>query len=267
MIEPTFITAEMSNDFEEAVDLGVEAGISTVAIRSNIWGKSVVEITNDDVSQMKEILSKYEVRIGEILSPVGKCNIEDAAQVEQHLEIFRRMVQLAHLFDNKLIRIFPFRRPNFEEYESSHLDEYLELIVERLTPIVEIAEVEGVTVCLEFVGSTLAKTAQEIRRVVDALDKPISVGVVWEIDVAYKAGELPSEGYKFVKGLVRDVHLKPNPDNLIEPIGDSKESYEDAFRNLLADDYDGLATIEHWDSKEGTLNGIRQLKEMLDKIQ
>ena len=59
MIEPSYITGEMSDDFEEAVRLGVKAGVRTVAIRSDMWGRSVVEITDEDVRRMKEILARF----------------------------------------------------------------------------------------------------------------------------------------------------------------------------------------------------------------
>jgi sugar phosphate isomerase/epimerase len=216
---------------------------------------------------MRDILSRHESRVGVILPPCGKCNIEDPAEVERHTQIFSRMTELAHAFDTCLIRAFPFRRPGYQEYEPSHLDEYLELIVRNLMPMVRMAESEGVIICLECVGSTLARTSQEIRRVIDALGNPSCVGVIWEIDVASKAGELPSEGYQFARGLVRDVHVKPNTDHRIDPVGTSTDTYEQALNSLLADGYKGTATIEHWESTEGTLSGIRQLKALLSKMQ
>ena len=58
MIKPGYITAEMSKHFEEAIRLEVETGVHTVGIRSDILGRSVVDITDDDVGRMKDILSK-----------------------------------------------------------------------------------------------------------------------------------------------------------------------------------------------------------------
>ena len=202
MIEPCYINGEMSGDFDEAVRLGVEAGISTVHIRNNLFGRDVVQITDQDVGRVKEVLAKYGVRVGIIFSPFGKCNIEDPAEVERHMKIFSRMIELAHTLNTRLIRTFPFRRPGYEEYEPSHLDEYLDFVKEKLNPAVRMAEAEDDVMCFEGVGSTLARTAQELRRVVSALGDSPAVALVWEIDVGWRAGELPSEGYSFVKGYV-----------------------------------------------------------------
>jgi len=266
MIEPCFITIEMSEDFEEAIRLGAEAGVWTVHLRSGLWGRNVEQITQTDVGYMKDILATYGVRVGVILSPFGKCNIEDADEVQRHMEILARMIELAHSFDTCLVRTFTFRRPEYEEYEPSRLDEYLPKIVETLSPAVKMAEAEDIVMCFETVGSTLARSAQEARRVVDALDSSPAVALIWEIDVAWRAGELPSQGYPYVRGYVQDVHIKANPDRLIDPVGTSSDTYEDAFRALLADGYNGFATIEHWGSAEGTLRGIQQLNSILNRI-
>lgn len=263
MIKPSYIAAEMSDDFEEAIRLGVQAGVHTVSIRSNVWGQKLENLSKSDVKRMKDILKKYEVKTSVVLSPVGKCSIEVPKDIKKHIEIFHKTVELAHVFDTDLIRVFPFRRSGYEEYEPSHLDEYLSRIVEQLMPIVKIAKSEGIVLCFECVGSTLARTGQEIRRVLDALGNSPILRVIWEIDVASKAGELPSDGYQFVRGLVKDVHVKPNSDKLIDPVAASSDSYENALKLLLADGYDGTATIEHWSGAEGTLDGIGQLKELL----
>ena len=266
MIEASYITAEMCDDFREAVKLGAEVGIREVSIRSKVWGQNLENLSGEKIREMADILNEHSVRASTILSPAGKCNIEDEAEVSKHYEIFGGMVELAHIFDSKFIRIFPFRRPGFQEYERSHLDRYLDLIVQRLKPIVQEAESQGVLVNLEWVGSTLAKTGREIRQVVDALGRPESVGLIWEIDVSTKAGELVSDDYEHVRGLVRDVHIKPNSQNRIDPAADSEDTYENALRLLLADGYEGTATIEHWSSQEGTLDGIKQLVDMLGRL-
>ena len=257
----------MAKDFEESVRLGAEVGVHIVCIRSGIAGKSVSNITEDDAKQMMDILAKYGSRTGVILPPCGKCDIDDQAKVEQHLEIFSRMAKVAHAFDTRFVRAFPFRSSSYKEYNPSHLDKYLDRIVKQLTPMVEVAEGEGIVMSLECVGSTLARTGKEIGRIVDALGNPSSVGIIWEINVACAAGELPTEGYEFVHGSVVDLHIKPNSDRRIDPAADSTDTYEKALSSLLADGYEGPATIEHWGATEGILSGLDQLKTILSKIQ
>jgi sugar phosphate isomerase/epimerase len=175
-------------------------------------------------------------------------------------------VEVAGELGTKNVRVFPLRRAGFSEYEPSRLDEYIERIVEKVKPMIEIAEAGGAILCFECVGSTLARTSREIRRVVDALGNPDSVAVIWEIDVGAKDGESVREGYGHIRGMIRDVHIKSNAEGHMDPIDGGMGTYKEAFQLLAADGYSGLATIEHWKGRDGTLRGIRELKAIIEGL-
>jgi hypothetical protein len=44
-----YITGETSDDFEEALRLGAEAGVNTVQLREGIFGKSIDQLLDDDI--------------------------------------------------------------------------------------------------------------------------------------------------------------------------------------------------------------------------
>jgi uncharacterized protein with GYD domain len=177
----SFIVAEMAEDFEEAIRLGVDAGVNNMAVRSKIFGRELEDLSEAEVDPVNAVFDRYGVRVGEILTPVGKCDIENQSDFEDHLEVLRKSVRLAQAFGTVNVRVFPFRRAGYTEYEPSRLEEYLEHIVENLRPMVQIAETGGVILCFECVGSTLARTSQEIRSVVDALGHSDSVAFIWEM--------------------------------------------------------------------------------------
>lgn len=264
--EVSFITPEMAEDFEDAIRLGVDAGVRTVAVRSKVFGRNLENLSDDEISRMVAILDRYGVRVGEVFTPVGKCDIEDELAVAEHLEVLRRSIRVAKALGTVNVRVFPFRRAGYSEYEPSRLDEYIERIVENLKSMVQIAEAGGVILCFECVGSTLARTSREIRQVIDALGNPDSVAVIWEIDVGAKDGETVEEGYPHIRGMIRDVHVKSNSEGHLDPIDDGMGTYQKAFQLLAADEYDGLATIEHWKSQEGTLRGVRELKAVVENL-
>lgn len=262
--EVSFIVPEMAEDFEDAIRLGVEAGIHTVAIRSKVLGRNLEDLNDDEVARIEAVLNRYGVRVGEIFTPVGKCDIEDASAVAEHLEVLCQSVHLARALGTVNVRVFPFRRAGYTEYEPSRLVDYIERIAENLKPMVQIAEAAGVILCFECVGSTLARTSREIRRVIDALGSPDAAAVIWEIDVGAKDGESVEEGYPHIRGMIRDVHVKSNAAGHIDPIDNGMGTYRKAFQLLAADGYDGLATIEHWKGPENTLRGIRELNGLIE---
>ena len=125
MITPSYINIEMADEFEEAIKLGAEAGISTIALRSKKWVSPDEVPSGRQVDELRRILDRYEVNVSTIFSPVGKCSIDVEDEIRTHLEIFRKMVGLAKALGIDRIRVFPFCRSGYREYERSRLDEYI----------------------------------------------------------------------------------------------------------------------------------------------
>ena len=248
---PAYITSEMSNDFEEALQLGAEAGITTVHLRKGLFGKDIEQIGPEEIDRVKMTLEKFGMNIGVLMPPFGKCDINNPDIVKAHHEIFARMVDIANAFDTRLIRSFPFTGVEPEEFDS-----HLNRIADTLRPAVERAEAAGLIMCFEVVDNTIGRTAEHTRRVVDALDSP-AVAAIWELKTGATAGEMPSQGYPHLRGAIRDVHIKPNSNAKMDPLSESNEVLADVVTTLAEDGYAGMLTIEHWHGTEGTLEGLR----------
>jgi len=273
MIEACYFSDEISPDFEEAVHLGSEAGAYNIEIRSRIFRKAVQDVNDDDVKKMKEILTKYNARVAVIGSPCAKCALDSPEECAQHVKIFQRMCSLAHAFETDLIRTFPFSIP--EGRDKSHRDRtrpdlsrYLDRIVEGLRPMVRIAENEGVKMCFETEGSTFSGNCRELCTIMDALDSS-AVMATWDILNSWCSGdEIPyPDTYQLIRGRIAHLHIKPNKQYNIKTVGESASTYEQIFRALLADGYNGGTSIEHWGSPELMLSGIRQLVALLNIVQ
>ena len=281
-MELAYFADEVSReDFDEAVRLGVEAGATGVELRGGIWGKRVQQIDDDDVKRVQDVLAKHGVRVCSVGSPVGKCDHADTAEKDEHHRMFDRMVELAHAFDTKIIRGFALWNPRIKDdglkrYNSNKhrpdLDRYLDTIVAFLAPIVRTASSEGVTLSLENEGATIAGSCDEAKRVADAIDQetgsPDGFTFCWDVVNGIECGErhLP-EGYACLRGRVTHLHVKPNKDKEIFPIlGTEDGAYSDVIRALLADGYKGCASIEHWGSPKLMLEGVRQLRRILDAL-
>ena len=112
-MEISYINAEMSGNFAAAVRLGAAAGLRTVDIRGSFQDSSAEKIDGDDILFIKDILAQHGMRVGMLMPPVGKCDIEDPEAVRKHIEIFRTTAELAHKLGTNLVRTFPFRRPGY----------------------------------------------------------------------------------------------------------------------------------------------------------
>lgn len=268
MVKVCYFADEVSKNFEEAVKLGFEAGAEAVEIRGGIWGKSVTTIDDDDVKRMHDVLDKYNAEVTCIGSPVGKCNIDKQEEYEQHLKYFDRMVELAHAFDTRVIRGFAFWKFGEEEKNvRPDIKKYVDVIAKKLEPIVKVAESEDVTLAFETEGSTMIGTCKEARTVIDALDNSPALSVCWDVKNGYSCGEMPyPDGYQYIKGLVTHFHIKPNSDKNMRTVGDSELTYEKIFKVAIDDGFDGSLSIEHWGSPELMLKGVRELREIVDRL-
>lgn len=268
-IEPCVFTDEVNPDFEEAVELSVEAGATAVEIRGRLPGGSITTISNADVELMQAILAKFNARVGSLGSPFGKCAMDNPEEMAQHQRYFDRMLQLARMFETPIIRGFALWKPKETgpETERPDLDHYMERIVEFLTPAVRKAEAAGAILCLENEPSTLVGTCREARQVLDAVGDSPALAIAWDVNNGVYCGEpVLSEGYPLVRGRVRHVHVKPNPDKHMDTVATSTVTYEEVFQALLADGYHGCASIEHWGSPDLMLRGIEELVVTLDRL-
>lgn len=264
-----FFADEVSKDFEEAIKLGVQAGANSVEIRGGIWGKNVVQINDDDLKRMQEVLAKYNVVVDSIGSPFGKCHHDKKEEYETHLRYFERMVQLAHIFNTKIIRGFAFWKTerNPDESKRPKIEDWLEVIVPLLEPAVKVADREKVTLSFETEGSTMIGTCREAKSVIEALGNSQALSVCWDVNNGLHCGELPyPDGYSLIKGLITHLHVKPNKDKSIKTVGSSHLSYKEILKVLIQDGYEGAASIEHWGSPEFMLKGIRELRGLVDTL-
>ncbi len=256
----SYITAEMNDDFARAIKVGAEAGVNVVSLRSPVWDEDLESLNEEQIRSIQAILEAHDMRPGMLLSPVGKCSITDENKIARNEEKLKRTVELASRLGSHAVRVFPFRAPDSTALGPSQFDAYFDQIVDRWGPWIEWTAGSGVSLCFEWVTRTIVLTSQEIRRVIDALGTPDHVGAIWEIDVSAQAGEDPTEGYGYIRELLRDVHIKRFG------AGATRAQYLSALQLLQRDGYSGPLTIEHWGGEEETLEGIQALQTMREEV-
>lgn len=268
MIRPALFSDEVSQDFPDSVRLSAEAGAAGLELRGRLFGRSITQIDADDVSRIRAVCRRHSVEVAVLGSPVGKCSTDDLEDQRAHHAHFRRMIELAEVLETPLVRGFALWRPGRDratDDQRPDLERFLPRIAEFLGPIVDLAGRAGVRFCLELEGATMVGTGAEARRVLDALGNSSALGVTWDVNNGLSCGEPPlPDGYDRIRGRVYHVHVKPNPEGSLATVGDSTLTYEEVFETLRADGYQGWASIEHWGSPAAMLEGVRELRALLD---
>lgn len=243
MFKKGVITDEISQDFKTAVELAVKYKLDGVEIRS-VWEKGPHELDKTDIRKMKDILSETNLEVCGISSPFFKCDIDNQNEVENHIEILKKSIELAHEFGTKFVRGFTF-------WSKGNFEENLSKIVSRFEEPVKILEKEDITLVLEFDPSVFATNAAKLVKVIKGINSNY-VKALWDPgnDIYEPDGEVPyPDGYEIIKPYMVHMHLKDAiklPDGKIMgvPIGEGQVDYKGQFNKLIESGYNGYVVME-----------------------
>jgi sugar phosphate isomerase/epimerase len=256
------ITDEISQDFEHALDVLVEYGATGAELRG-LWGVNIADITDEQAARAKRALTERGLRVAALSTPFFKCDLDvEAANVgeaagrmhlatprglPQQMDMLRRCIELAHLFDTSLLRVFSFWR------KAALTPELEEQIVASFDGPLALAKQEGVVLGLENEHACYIGTGAEAARVAAAINSP-QFRLVWDPGNAFGAGETPfPDGYAAVKPWFTHVHIKDavlvdTPDRGPQPkwcvVGEGVIDYTGQFAALKRDGYAGYISLE-----------------------
>jgi len=240
-------TDEVSQDLEIAAKFAARFHLNGVELRS-VWDKPVHELADEELARIRDLLGRHGLSVACIASPVFKCELDDEAAREQHLDYLRRSIRAAKLLDTNIIRLFTFwkRGPSKPVWER---------IKAQFRPAVPIAEGEGITLGLENEASTYCATAAETRRFITEMDTP-ALKAIWDPcnEVYAEEGITPyPDAYHLVEPWIVHVHVKDakrgaaGAEAAILPVGDGEIDWKGQFAELLRKEYEGYASLEtHW---------------------
>lgn len=251
MYKRAVITDEISQDLRAAAALAAKYGLQGVELRS-VEEKLPHELSDGEIKDVKSICGQYGLTVCGLSSPCFKSELEDNAEFEKQLEIFRRTAYAAQRLGVDKIRGFTF-------WKKGDFDAALPKIAERYQAAVKICEKEGMRIVIEHDPSVYAPNAATLARVIAAIGSPL-VGALWDPgnDIYSPLAEKPyPDGYGIIKPYMSHFHLKDakiGADGRAEGamLGSGEVDVAGQLAALKADGYDGWAVLEtHWRVSEG----------------
>ncbi|MBR5124130.1 MAG: sugar phosphate isomerase/epimerase [Clostridia bacterium] len=116
-----------------------ENGIPYLEIRG-VDGVNIADLSREVALQFKSELDAVGIKVWSIGSPAGKTNIQD--DFDKALEQFRRLLDMAEIFEAKRIRLFSF-------YGTDGADENFDVVCRRLNVFCDLCEEKGIIPCHE----------------------------------------------------------------------------------------------------------------------
>ena len=236
------ITDEISQDLEVAAKLAKKYELDGLEIRS-VWEKGPHELNKQNIASIKKILTDYKLECCGISSPLFKCELNDEAEIKEHIKILKKCITLAKALGTKFIRGFTF-------WQRGDFAEALPKIVEQYRKIFDIIEQEDIYILIEFDPSVYASNANKTAMLLSAINHP-QIKALWDPgnDIYDPQGEIPyPDGYEWIKDKLLHIHIKDaiiqNGEAVCVPFGTGVVDYEGQFKALSRDKYEGYLVME-----------------------
>jgi sugar phosphate isomerase/epimerase len=254
------ITDEISDDFEHACSVAAtEFGLGWVEIRA-LWGKNIADLGSDDVARAQAVLSKYQLRVADISSPLFKIdwpgaphskfsssnqNHATATDFNKQDDVLAACIALAKQFKTDKIRCFDFWRLEDQAPYRAAIDD-------KLRSAAETSKKQGIALVLENESACNTATAPEAARLLAAV-KPL--GLNWDPANAVMHGELDAfpVGWDLLpKDRILHCHCKNAVRNdagkvVWAPVDIGFIDWAAQFRALKQAGYRGTISLEtHW---------------------
>jgi L-ribulose-5-phosphate 3-epimerase len=277
------ITDEFSPDLETAARSMAEIGMTGAELRV-VFGKNIVDLTHEELDRAVDILRGHGLEIISIASPLLKCVLPDAPEVDARFQqdvfasshtfadqprLAERAFEIACRTGARIVRVFSYWRTVRPEECFSRVVEALASLAERAAPHALVIGLENEHAC--HIG-----TGAETARVLAAVDHP-NLKVVWDPCNALVAGEEPfPKGYRAIP-VHRIVHVHAK-DCFVDghtprfgPLGECGVDWKGQIAALVTDGYRGWISLEtHWrgpngDKHQASMICGRNLKALVER--
>ena len=246
------ITDEISEDFDHALAVCAELGIREIELRS-AWSTNIAAMDDAMVDRLAAAIEAASVSVCSIASPFLKCHIGNGEETTGRMHaaaetsraeqwaILDRSLDLADRLNAPLVRTFSFWRV-------PATDAVREDLLETLTEATARVAARGKKLGLENEHACIIGTGEEAAWYLERIPDR-TLGLIWDPGNEAALGSVPyPAGYDAVKDRIHHIHVK-DAGRIAEgtpfvKMGDGAIDYEGQFRQLVADGYDGVISIE-----------------------
>lgn len=230
---------EVDNDIEEQAKVLLREGIYHIDLR--VWGdNTLIDLSKEELRRMKRVIDKNEFMVSNIASPIGKVFVTD--DFEDHFDQFTKYVEMANVFETRMMRIFSYYWPQDQPPE-----EFRDEILERMQKKTDYAAKKGITLLMENERWLYGNIGFRCRDILETVNSPF-LRLAFDPQNFLAEGERPfSDNYDLLADYVAHVHIKDGilnePDTFVcagEGDGEIRELL-DALRERK---YKGFLSLE-----------------------
>jgi 3-dehydroshikimate dehydratase len=254
MIRLSAFADEISPDLDEQIATLQHEGIRYLDLRS-MWNINVLDLSDAQISQVKQTLHSHGIGVAAIGSPLGKTAID--SPFKAILKKLERAIQVAQAFGTPFIRIFSFYPPAHPQVVSTRAGTNRDEVMRRLRMMIERARSANVTLLHEnekdIYGDTIDRCVDLMRNCAGEHFK-----AVFDPANFIQGAQVPyPDAYEALRPWLAYVHVKDAlPDGNVVAAGEGAGRWPDLLRRLRADGYDGFLSLEPHLASAGQFQGF-----------
>jgi len=237
MIRLSAFADEISRDPVEQLDVLAGHGIRHIEFRS-IHGVNVLDLSDAQHAEFRELLRTRGFGLSAIGSPVGKIKITDP--FEPHLQRIEKALAIADYYETPRVRVFSYYIPAGDD-PASHRDE----VIRRMSELARRAADRGITLFLENEKGIYGDTADRILDILETVDSR-SLGHAFDPANYLEVGQSIDEAWSLLRSRVNHFHVKDYDTTLHKnvPAGAGGGQIPRLIADAVAHGFDGFCTLE-----------------------
>ncbi len=227
--------------FADEIDMNLNTQMSVLKSHSinhiemrGVNGVNVSELTAQQARDIKARLDDEGFHISAVGSPIGKQDITD--DFEPHLELFKRVIETAHILNTKYIRLFSF-------YIPKDSTEYRDEVFERIDILVQANKGSGVTLLHENERGIYGENAERCVEILSTFKDMRATFdsanfVICGVDALY--------AFELLREYIAYLHIKDAFINseVIVPAGQGDGCIPEILSRLKSSGYEGFLSLE-----------------------
>jgi sugar phosphate isomerase/epimerase len=208
-------------------------GANHVEVRS-AWGTNVVDLSDDELAELKTVFSDRSMAVSAIASPIGK--VEVSLPVEHEVDRLARVITVAQALDAPYIRIFSF----FNALDAR------DAVLERMRALADLAEREKVVLLHENEKDIYGDVPARVLDLIESVGSD-ALRVAWDSANFVQVGVRPfTEGYRMLRPHLEYLQVKDAIASTgeVTPAGEGDGQLLETITALRDDGYSGFASLE-----------------------
>ena len=253
-----FILSGFADEIDPQLDIQLKVMNELEIGHIEVRGIDGINVSKYTPEQMKEIKKKFDaanMKVSSIGSPIGKIKITDP--MDDHINEFKNIIEIAKIMDTKYIRLFSFFMPK-EEDPKKYRDE----VLKRMQMFVDTAKGSGLILLHENEKGIYGDNA---KRCLDVLESIGSEDLKAVFDPAnfIQCGVDILKAYNMLKPYIEYMHIKDAlSDGSVVPAGMGEGKVKEILTDLKASGYEGFLSLE---PHLANFVGLASLEEGKDK--